>query len=44
MQRTKVGPKVFGQVWGNSDKYPSHPQNMRAPPPMLQFVHLFFPY
>jgi len=28
--------KCFGQVWENSGKIISHPQNLPAPPPMSQ--------
>jgi len=32
----KGAQKLFRQVWGNSGKNPSHPQNLPVPTPMWQ--------
>jgi len=36
--RTRICPKVFGQVWRNSGKNLSHPQKFPAPTHMLSQV------
>jgi len=34
-----MAQKFSGKLGGNLGKNPSHPHNMRAPTPMLQFVY-----